>query len=215
MAKKFHSFLWGFWKTDKKIQQASEGQLPIVGGSDKDKMLHTNSSTGAVEWSNDYIKKSIGTQIGDMLVYNGSAWKRLNSGYNGTVLTSGGGGSGSVEWTHPAMHRVTFTHDGHDYVAVCRTDCKKFSAADSTTLSTWMDFLNAFIMNEMQFLYAIRKTSNAVDCVYYRIDNINQSGVGGNPELTIQGYYLSDGAQSMPVINLTLSTAVTDERTER
>lgn len=212
MAKKFHSFLWGFWKTDKKIQQASEGQLPNVGGSDKDKMLHTNSSTGEVEWSNDYIKKSVGTQMGDMLVYNGSKWVRKSSSGNGYLFISTG--SGGIAYVKPSIHTIQFTFGGDTYDFRFITYTDKFTITDSNTLSTWGDLWNTLCyFNEMFFIGGVRKNaSNVVDCVYYAIDSYGEHGQANLPFITPKGYYLTDGALSMPICEMALSTAITDTR---
>lgn len=211
MAKKFHSFLWGFWKTDKAIQKAQNGSLPEITNADKDKILHVDSSKNP-EWTDDYIKKSVGTQMGDILVYNGSKWVRLSSSGNGYLFTSTG--AGGVGYVKPSIHTIQFTYDNKTYEFRFMTNTNKFSITDSNTLSTWGDLWNTFCyFNELIFIGGVRKdNSNVVECVYYAIDSYGEQGQANQPFITPKGYYLSDGALSMPICEMAISTTITDTR---
>lgn len=211
MAKKFHSFLWGFWKTDKAIQKAQNGSLPDITNADKDKILHVDSSKN-VEWTDDYIKKSTGTQMGDILVYNGSKWVRKSSSGNGYLFISTG--SGGIAYVKPSIHTIQFTFGGNTYEFRFITYTNKFTITDANTLSTWGDLWNTLCyFNEMFFISGVRKTgSNVVDCVYYAIDSYGEQGQANQPFITPKGYFLTDGALSMPVCEMDLSTSITDTR---
>jgi len=211
MAKKFHSFLWGFWKTDKAIQKAQNGNLPEITNADKNKILHVDSSKN-VGWTDDYINKSVGTQMGDILVYNGSKWVRKSSSGNGYLFISTG--NGGVAYVKPSIHTIQFTFGGNTYEFRFVTNTSTFTINNSNTLATWGDFWNTFCyFNELIFIGGVRKTgSNVVDCVYYAIDSYGEHGQSNQPFITPKGYYLSDGAVSMPICEMALSTAITDTR---
>lgn len=210
MAKKFHSFQWGFWKTDKAIQQAQNGNVPTITNSDKDKILHVDNSKN-LEWTDDYIKKSVGTQMGDMLVYNGSKWVRKSSSGNGYIFISTG--NGGIAYVKPSIHTIQFTFGGNTYEFRFVTYTDKFTITDANTLSTWGDLWNTFCyFNELIFIGGVRKNNNVVDCVYYAIDSYGEQGQANQPFITPKGYYLSDGAMSMPICEMALSTTITDTR---
>ena len=64
-------------------------ELPAVGASDKDKFLHTNDSTGAVEWADapKELPSVSGTDEGKVLTVNNSGvWVAANPSSGGGVL---------------------------------------------------------------------------------------------------------------------------------
>lgn len=104
-------------------------ELPTVGSSDKDKYLHTNQSTGNVEWSSapTELPSVSGTDEGKVLTVNNSGeWVAANPSSGGVLVVTDTDGTLDKTWQeiHDAMlsgGAVVSLNDGDTLLRVCET----------------------------------------------------------------------------------------------
>lgn len=86
-------------------------ELPTVGSSDKDKYLHTNGSTGAVEWADapDGLPAVTDVDAGKVLTVNNSGvWVAANPSSGGGVLVVHQDVDGTLDKTWQEIFDATF-----------------------------------------------------------------------------------------------------------